>query len=192
MAENIGRDQLGIKWVSFSPSCTPIHLSKICGKTHKLSTALPQPCSNPSLPVAHGYDWCLWWHPYAAHSGMGSFRCWSHNLYGCCIVSPQLWMDISCSRTGPLALRPSGHSIYVAWPSMTYGILTLIHCCLPPSNHFASVQIASIWADHLWTKHPWLIPRKLGYHPQISWPQPNLWHLSLLRKCGECSGRERQ
>ena len=40
--------------------------------------------------------------------------------------------------------------------------------------------------------HPWLIPMKLGHNPWISSPWPNLWHSSLLRKCGECSGRDRQ
>jgi len=40
--------------------------------------------------------------------------------------------------------------------------------------------------------YPWLIPVKLGYHPQISQPQPDLWHLSLWRKCGKCSGRDNQ
>src|SRR5882724_13142631 len=33
--------------------------------------------------------------------------------------------------------------------------------------------------------HPWLNSMKLGYHPQILQPWPNLWHLSLWRKCGE-------
>ena len=37
---------------------------------------------------------------------------------------------------------------------MTYGILALIHCCLPPSIHFASVWIASVLPDHLWTNTP--------------------------------------
>jgi len=40
--------------------------------------------------------------------------------------------------------------------------------------------------------HPQLIPMKIGYHPWITWPQADLWHLSLWRKCGECSRRDRQ
>jgi len=76
------------------------------------------------------------------------------------VLSPQLWMNMSCSWTGPLALRWWHHSIYVAWTSMTYGIHTLICCSLPLPIHFASVQIASIRANHLWTKHT------LGWFPQ--------------------------
>src|SRR5882724_6995646 len=40
--------------------------------------------------------------------------------------------------------------------------------------------------------YPQLIPVKLGYHPWISQPWPNLWHLSLWIKCGQCGGRDRQ
>ena len=46
-----------------------------------------------------------------------------------CIVSPQLWMDISCSWTGPLTLRQWHHSTYAAWPFMTIGILVFINHC---------------------------------------------------------------
>src|SRR5882724_4370737 len=40
--------------------------------------------------------------------------------------------------------------------------------------------------------YPQLVPMKLGYHPQFLQPQPNLWHLPLWSKCGECGGRDRQ
>ena len=80
-----------------------------------------------------------------------------------CIVPPQLWTDMSCSWTGPLTLRWWHHSIYVAWPSVTYGILLFIcHC-------FTSTQIASIRADHLWIKHT------LGWSP---------WNLAIIH--GSC------
>ena len=107
-----------------------------------------------------------------------------------CIVSSQLWTDMSHSRTGPLTLRQWHHSIYAAQSSTTYGILTLIHHCLLMSNHFASVWIASIQADHLWTRTPSADSHEAWLSSTVSWPQTNLWHLSLWRKCGECGGRE--
>ena len=100
----------------------------------------------------------------------------------CCIVSPQLWTDVSCSWTGPLAVRWWCHSIYVAQTSMIYGILILIHCSLPSSIYFASVQIASVQADHPQTKHTlsWSL-WGLAHHPWILQPQPNLWHSSMWK-----------
>ena len=71
-----------------------------------------------------------------------------------CIVSPQVWIDISHTWTGPLALRWWHHSVYAAQSSMTYGILAVICHCLLSYNHFASIQIASVQADHLQTRTP--------------------------------------
>src|SRR5882724_330299 len=31
--------------------------------------------------------------------------------------------------------------------------------------------------------HPQLILVRLGYHPQILWPQPDLWHSSMWKMC---------
>ena len=113
-----------------------------------------------------------------------------------CIVSPQLWTDMSCFQDGPLTLVWWWHSIYVAWNSTIYGIFILICCILPlsvhfvsvhfvsvhfvsvhfVSVHFVSVQFASTQADHPQTKHT------LAHHPQILQPWPNLWHSSMWKK----------
>ena len=63
-----------------------------------------------------------------------------------CIVSPQLWMDISHFWKGPLTLgwwwlNICGTVLYNLWHPHSHLSLLL------PSNHFASVQIASIKAD---------------------------------------------
>jgi len=105
----------------------------------------------PSGPRSASYVAC-WW------GGLGGT--WLCNCH--VIISPQLWTDMSPSRTGPLTLRWWHHSIYVAWPSTTYGILVFICHCLPLSIHFSS-----IWADHLQTKHT------------LSW---SLWSLAIIHR----------
>jgi len=85
-----------------------------------------------------------------------------------CIVSPQLWMGISCIQMGSL-------TIYVAQSSTIYGILALIcHYCLclnvcfclicflpsqPPMDHIIS-SFPQVWpsSTHLRTLAQFMVP----------------------------------
>jgi len=67
-------------------------------------------------------------------------------------------------------------SIYVAQSSMTYGISALIHCCLlfiQPFYFHPDLLLSKLTTRR--QEHPWLIPRRLDYHPGLvasAWPVP--------------------
>src|SRR5882724_8816805 len=75
--------------------------------------------------------------------------------------------------------------------------LYMQHGLLPMASSFSSTQFTSVhpFCFHLDCFHlsqppmdkayPQLIPMKLGHHPQISQPWPDLWHSSLWWKGGE-------
>jgi len=116
----------------------------------------------------------------------------THSILNHCIVSPSSgWIYLI--PTGPLALRWWYHSIDVAQPSTTYGILALICHCLPPSNHFASVWIASCQSWPPGRQTPSADSMKLGYHPQIleAWPDYGTYHCGGMWECsGERDNRD--
>ena len=81
------------------------------------------------------------------------------------------------------SLNICGMAFYDLWyPHPHPSLFTSIH---PFCSHPDCFCLSWPPADKAYSQ---LIPVKLGYDPQISWPQPDLWHLSMWRKCGECIG----
>src|SRR5882724_12325764 len=92
---------------------------------------------------------------------------------------PHTWMITS--------LNICGMAFYDHWHPCLHLSLFYFHpSILLPSDCFHLSQ-APMDKTYLW-----LILMKLGYHPQISQPQPDLWHLALWRRCGKCDGRDRK
>ena len=89
----------------------------------------PHPTEIPSSISLHGWDITG-----PEHTQVQYLAQWAMDLLSHCIVSPQLWKDISCSQTGPLALGQCHHLIYVAWSSIPMaGSLSSIAVYLHPS-----------------------------------------------------------
>src|SRR5882724_7559746 len=92
--------------------------------------------------------------------------------------TPCTWMIMSFNICGTVS--------YDLWHPCSHLLLLYFH----PTILLPSSLLLSKLTTH-GHQHPGLIPMKIGYHPHVSQPQPDLWHLSLWRKmCGECSGRE--
>ena len=127
---------------------------------------------------------CLWalTSPHLAAQEPSSVHCaaghWTH-----CIVSPQLWMGIYHIQMGSLTLGWWCHSIYVTWSSTIYGILTLMHHYFLRLFNLLLSKLTTHWPHH------WLISTKLSWHPDVSWPQVNMWSLSLWREDVKWGGK---
>jgi len=117
-------------------------------------------------------------------------RCNGMALHLSTVCNTQMRMDISHSRQDPSnsdddITQYMQHSLL--WP-MPFSPSSILFTFVQP---FCFVQyIASIRADHLQTRTPLADSQEAWLSSMVSWPWPDLWHLSLWRKCGECSGKK--